>query len=152
PTAEQDCIKAAIRPLRRLYGRMPAIAFGPVSLKAVRKAMVDSGLARRTINNHVGRIRRMFRWATAEELLPASVYQSLAALPGLQRGRTTARDPGPILPVNDDIIDATLLYLPSVVADMVRFQRLTGCRPSEVCMVRPGDVDTANKVWQYVPM
>jgi integrase len=152
PTAEQDCIKAAIRPLRRLYGNIPAVNFGPVSLKTVRQIMVDSGLARSTINGHVGRIRRIFRWATAEELLPASVYQALAALPGLQRGRTTAREPEPILPVADEVIDATLPHLPSVVADMVRFQRLTGCRPSEVCMIRPGDVDTGKKVWQYLPL
>src|SRR5262249_36311893 len=42
PTAEQDCIKAAIRPLRRMYGRLPAVKFGPLSLKAVRQRMVDS--------------------------------------------------------------------------------------------------------------
>src|SRR5262245_19916382 len=35
PTAEQDCIRAALRPLRRLYGHTPATKFGPVSLKAV---------------------------------------------------------------------------------------------------------------------
>lgn len=34
---------------------------------------------------------------------------------------------------------------------MVRFQRLTGSRPSEVCMIRPADVDTTKNVWQYVP-
>jgi hypothetical protein len=124
PTAEQDCIKAAIRPLRRLYGKTPAIKFGPISLRAVRQGMIDSRLARSTINNHVGRIRRIFRWATAEELLPASVYQSLAALPGLQRGRTTAREPEPIRPVSDEVIEATLFHLPPVVVDMVRFQRL----------------------------
>ena len=151
-TAEQHCINAAIRPLRRLYGKTPAIKFGPVSLKAVRQSMVDSGLARSTINNHVGRIRRIFRWATEEEKLPASIYQSLAALPGLQRGRTTAREPDPILPVSDDVVETTLAHLPSVVADMVRFQRLTGCRPSEVCTIRPQDLDITKKVWQYVPL
>ena len=29
------------------------------------------------------------------------------------------------------VVDATLPHLPAVVADMVRFQRLTGARPSE---------------------
>lgn len=109
PTAEQDCFKAAIRPLRRLYGKLQVVKFGPVALKAVRQSMIDSGLARSTINNHVGRIRRMVRWATAEELVPPTVYQSLVALPGLQRGRTVAREPEPILPVSDKIIEATLL-------------------------------------------
>jgi integrase len=151
PTAEQDCIRSAFRPLRRLYGITPAIKFGPLALRTVRQAMIDAGMCRGTINKHVGRIRRMFRWATAEEMLPASVHQALAALPGLQRGRTTAREPEPIQPVSDAVVEATLPFLPAVVADMVRFQRLTGCRPEEVCMIRPCDVDTSSEVWQYVP-
>ena len=36
-------------------------------------------------------------------------------------------------------------------ADMVRFQRLTGVRPSEVCIIRPGDVERSDDVWQYRP-
>jgi integrase len=34
---------------------------------------------------------------------------------------------------------------------MLRFQRLTGCRPGEVCLVRPCDVDTSQDVWCYRP-
>jgi integrase len=43
------------------------------------------------------------------------------------------------------------MHLPEVVADMVRVQRLTGCRPEEVCAVRPCDVDLSNDIWQYRP-
>jgi integrase len=53
--------------------------------------------------------------------------------------------------VADEVVDATLPHLPEVVADMVRFQRLTGCRPAEVCLVRPCDVDTSGDVWIYRP-
>ncbi len=83
-TAEQDCIRSALRPVRRLYGHTPAMTFGPIALKTVRQALIDSGMCRSTINKHIGRIRRMFRWAAAEELLPVTVYQALATLPGLQ--------------------------------------------------------------------
>ena len=34
---------------------------------------------------------------------------------------------------------------------MIRFQRLTGCRPGEVCILRPCDVDTSGEVWAYRP-
>ena len=54
-------------------------------------------------------------------------------------------------PVDDATVDATLPHLPPIVADMVRFQRLTGCRPAEVCIVRPCDIDTAAEVWCYRP-
>ena len=41
--------------------------------------------------------------------------------------------------------------MPAVVADMVRFQRRTGCRPGEVCQLRPMDMDRSSEVWQYRP-
>jgi integrase len=70
---------------------------------------------------------------------------------GLQKGRTKAREADPVKPVDDKTVDATLPHLPPVVADMVRFQRLTGCRPDEVCSLRPGDVDRTAEVWLYTP-
>ena len=151
PTSEQHCIRSALRHVRRLYDDLPAIEFGPLALKSVRRSMEESRLCRSTINEHVGRIRRLFRWAVSEELLPASVYQALATVSGLQKGRTTAREPEPILPVEDNVVDATLSHLPVVVRDMVRFQRLTGCRPGEVCRLRPCDIDRSDDVWQFRP-
>ena len=34
---------------------------------------------------------------------------------------------------------------------MVRFQRLTGARPGEVCSIRPCDIDRTKKIWVYQP-
>jgi integrase len=93
----------------------------------------------------------MFRWSVENELVPANVHHGLQAVQGLQRGRTTARETKPVEPITDQLVDATLPHLPQVVADMVRFQRLIGCRPGEVCMLRPCDVDTSGEVWIYVP-
>ncbi len=70
---------------------------------------------------------------------------------GLRRGRTEARETVPILPVKDSTVDATLPHMPTVVADMVRLQRLTGCRPAEVCTLRPCDLDRSGEVWTYKP-
>ena len=66
-------------------------------------------------------------------------------------GRTAAREPKPVLPVADDLVDATLPCLPAAVADMVRFQRLTGARPGELCQLRPCDVDRSGEIWEYRP-
>ena len=66
---------------------------------------------------------------------------ALRTVKGLKKGRTTARETPPVLPVDDVVVDATLPALPKVIADMVRFQRLTGCRPGEVCLLRPIDLD-----------
>lgn len=87
----------------------------------------------------------------SQELVPPSVFQALATVPGLRRGRTEAREPQRIAPVAESIVDATLPHLPRIVADMVRLQRLTGARPGEVCILRPCDVDRSGDVWAYRP-
>jgi integrase len=93
----------------------------------------------------------MFKWTVAEELIPAEIYQALTAVTGLRKGRSGARETDKILPVADDVVDATLLYLHEVVADTVRLQRLAGMRPAEVCIMRPCDIDRSNEVWVYTP-
>jgi integrase len=144
-------IKAMMAYLKDWYGSEPAADFGPLALKAVRQRMVDDGLSRSYVNDHCGRIKRMFKWAVGEQLVPVATHQALAAVPGLLRGRTAARENDPILPVDDATVDATLPHLPPIVADMVRLQRLTGCRPAEVCILRPCDLDRSGDVWTYAP-
>jgi integrase len=151
PTSERHDIAAAMKPLREIYGKVPVTEFGPLALKAVRDRYIEKGFARSSINKHVHRIRRMFRWAVENEIVLPSILQGLQAVAGLRKGKTEAREPEPITPVADEVVDATLPYLGSVTADMVRFQRLTGCRPAEVCMLRPGDIDRSGDVWQFVP-
>src|SRR5262249_19251537 len=57
----------------------------------------------------------------------------------------------PVGPVDDAVVDATLPYLNRFVAGMVNFQRLTGCRSGEVCIIRRCDIDTGGVVWLYKP-
>jgi hypothetical protein len=89
-----------------LYGHTPAKEFGPRALKAVRERMTEGyehpefgtqrPLSRGVINQRIGRIRRMFKWAVAEELLSETVYRALMAVPGLQRSRSQARETEPV--------------------------------------------------------
>ena len=70
-TDEVYGIRAALSRLRQLYGRTVAKDFGPKAYKLVREAMIQEGLSRKYINDSMARIRRMFKWGVAEELLPA---------------------------------------------------------------------------------
>jgi integrase len=144
-------VKCAIRYLLSRYETTLAVEFGPLALKALRQKMIDDGLARSYINDHIGRIVRMFRWAVGEQLTKPEVYQALTAIQGLRRGRTEARETELVMPVENPVIDATLLHLADVTADMVRVQLLTGCRPAELCIVRPCDLDRSADPWQYRP-
>jgi integrase len=150
-THELDNIRYALRPLRRLYGHALVREFGPRSLKALQSHLIEADLSRRVINQRIGIVKRVFRWAVSEELAPAHLSHALSTVSGLQRGRTAARETDRIRPVSDTAIDATIAHLPKVVADMVQFQRRTGCRPGEACLVRPADIDRSGEIWSYVP-
>jgi integrase len=142
----------AMRPLRDLYGRTPAGEFGPRALKAVRQHMLDvQQLCRAEINKRVGRIKRVFKWAVAEELIPSHVYEALRAVDGLRRGRTPARENAPVRPVEDAHVNAILPFVSPQVAAMIQLQRLTGMRPGEVVQMRLCDLDRSGPVWGYRP-
>lgn len=151
PTGTIANIKPMLKLVRQRYGQTRVIEFGPLALKALQTRMVESGASRRYINDQTARIRQMFKWAASNEMIPFSVYQRLTTVDGLRKGRTAARENPPVPPVPDETVDQTLPHLPAVVADMVRFQRLTGSRPGEVCILRPCDVETDGEVWVYRP-
>jgi integrase len=151
PTNELPQYRQTFRIVLDLYGGTPAAEFGPLALKAVRLKMVEAGWTRKLVNQRVGRVKRVFKWATSEQLVPVATYTALATVTGLQAGRTTAPDPDPVEPVADEIVDATLPHLNRHVRGMVEFQRLTGCRPGEACVVRRADIDTGGAVWLYRP-
>lgn len=144
-------MRLAAKRLRNLYRNTNAAEFGPVEFKAVRQTLVDAGQSRTYVNATMQRILRVFRWGAGEGLVPASVAQALSMIPGLRKGRSGVRETEPVQPVVEADVRATLPHLPKVVADMVRFQRLVGCRPAEVCMIRPCDVEMSGEVWQYRP-
>ena len=68
-------------------------------------------------------------------------------------GQPIIPEDGTISPPIDGLTVArTLERLPKVLADMVRFQRATGCRPGEACNIRPKDIDqSASEIWIYRP-
>lgn len=151
PTDEQCAIRAALRPLLDLYAEMLVSEFGPLSLKVVREQMIRKDLCRSVINQNVGRIKRMFKWGVENELVPVAIHQALQTVTGLRQGRTHARESQPVKPVSHEIVLQTLPHVPPTVRDMIRFQLLTGCRPGEICILRPCDLDRSGPVWCYSP-
>jgi integrase len=173
PTSELDGYRIALRPLKALYGHTPAGDFGPLALKAVREELirhsvtvrvkltepktgkliwgakvVREGLARKAINQYVGRIKRVFKWGVSEELVPAAVLIGLQSVRGLEAGRTDARETPPVPEAH---VAAVLPYLTPQLVAMVRLQTLTGMRPGEVCAMRTADLETSGRVWFYRP-
>jgi integrase len=150
-TDEVRMLKAALKIVRSLYGRTAAVEFGPLALQACREVMIANDWCRGHINKQVDRVKRCFKWATQQQMIPGGVYEALRCVAGLKRGRTSAREGRKVLPISDEEIFATLEHLPAVVADMVQLQRLTGARPHEICDIRPGDINRKADPWEYIP-
>jgi len=152
PTSERDNIRQALRFARRLYGQSPARDFSPLALKAVRGAMIEAGRCRSLINKDINRIRGVFRWAVEHELVPVAVYQALATVAGLPRGRSEARERPPVRPVPQEHVEAVLPRVSPTVATMIRVQQLAGMRPQEVILMRAVDIDRTDPAcWAYRP-
>ncbi len=144
---EGDNIKLALRPVIALYGDVLASRFGPKALKACRDRLVQQGGSRKYVNKHAVRIRGAFRWAVAEELIPANVYEALKAVAGLKRGRCDARETAPVLPVPVAHVAAIKPHVSRQVWAMVELQQLCAARPGELAALRPIDLDTTGHVW-----
>lgn len=147
--------KAAWTPIVELYGDTPAAAFGPLKLKAVRERLIAGprgNRSRRYVNGLAKRIRYIFKWAVAEELVPASVLEALRAVAGLRPGKGgEAVETEPVKPVPQEHIDAIRPYLSKQVEAIIDLQLLTAARPGELVIMRPIDIDTTGKVWVYTP-
>jgi integrase len=151
PTGEVENIKDAVQHLVPMYAKTLAVDFGPSELRAVRHCMVDANLCRNVVNARVNRIRRIFKWAVGNQLVPTTVLQALQAVDPLKRGRSPARETDPVQPAPDEHIDEVLKRVPRQVAAMIQLQRLTGMRPGEATAMRTGDLDLTGTIWVYKP-
>jgi integrase len=72
-------------------------------------------------------------------------------VPGLRRGKTEAPEGRKVLPVELEMVEATLPRLSLIQQDMVRLLQFSGMRPGELVIMRPCDVDRSSDVWEYRP-
>jgi integrase len=158
-----ELLRAApvLRVLKRLYATLPAIEFGPLQFETVRIGLMEPykmkrrdgtvetrHRSRRYINSLMKKMRAMFRWAASKSMIPVSILETIRTIEPLKAGRTSAPEKGPVQPVSDEVVDATLPHLNHVVRAMVEFQRLVGCRPGEVCSIKPAMIDKSEDVWE----
>ena len=114
PTREVANLCDAVRPLLALYGTLRASELGLRQLKTLREQLIDRSLARKTINDRLNRILRVFSWATEEEMVRPEVLHGLRALRPLQRGRSRAKEGQAVEPVAWEIVVETLPHLTEV--------------------------------------
>lgn len=148
---ESQNVCYALTPLVEYCSTLLAEEFGPLKLKEMRERMIEKGWCRGVINQRIGIIKRMFKWAASEQFVPANVFHSLQTVDGLRRGRSGARETEPITPVAESHVRAILTYTTPTIAAMIELQLLTGMRSTEICLMRPCDIETSGRIWYYRP-
>lgn len=147
PTSEVRSFVLSLDPLLgQEFAAMLADSFRPGDLKKIRDSWIKQGLARRTINQHVGRIKRLFRWAASEELVSVETAGALGMVRDLARGRTPAPDHAAVEPVPLRDLALTLRHVAPVVGAMIRTQYYCGARPGEVCRMTSDEIDQGGVV------
>ena len=94
------------------------------------------------------RLMRVFNWAVAADRFSGEKLHKISK--GLQARRKQSKFGEPskrVEPVSDEVVSATMPFLPPVVQDMVKLHALLGCRPSELCMLRSSMVNRTGEVW-----
>ncbi len=150
-TKEFSGNKEAVTPVLALFGEDLARDFGPRKLTALQQRFVALRYSRGVVNQHIGRVKRMFKWASKTELVPAIVYHGLLCVDGLRQGRSKAPDFPEVKPVSWEVAKAVLPYVSPPVAAMIQVQYLCGMRPGEVTIMRRCDIDTSDEIWIYSP-
>jgi integrase len=150
----------AMDALIKFYGHVLAAEFRAHQLAQLREAMIwttgaDGAAKRRsmkTVNNRLYCIKEAFRWASVEKgVVPESVALALRMVKPLAKGRSEARDPVDVAPIDESIVWDTLEHCPPTLRAMIELQWWTGMRPGELVIMRPCDIETSGDTWFYRP-
>lgn len=152
PTTQAMLIRLALVPVKELFGTLLPTDFTPLKLKSIQAGMVaKKQLCRKEINRRINLIKKMFRWAVSEELVPVYVFEALSTVEAISEGRTEAIDHPAKGPADTESVYAILPYTTPVVAAMIQLEFLTGMRPDEICQITPSMIDTSSDPWVYSP-
>lgn len=143
--------KRVCEDIRSHAGEVEANRFGPVLLREIREKWIKTGASRRYVNSLTNLVIRTFKWAVGQELVGVEIHQRLRTIEPLRRGRTTAKEGRTVKPVDLQHVRATAEKLSPVLKAMLRVQVATGMRPSELCSMRPCDIDRSGPEWLYIP-
>jgi hypothetical protein len=92
------------------------------------KAKQPINLARTTLNRHVERIKRLFKWGCSKKIVPANNLVNINTVASLKKGRSTARETDDVVPVSPALVEQTLPLLQEAPADILRVLLLSGAR------------------------
>lgn len=144
-------IRRSLGVVAKLFATEQASEFGGRRLKVVREQMVSRGWKRTHVNQCVQCVVRAWRWAAADELVPADTLSALEAVEPLSRGVAGVDEAAPVLDVEWETVRRSLRWLSPTARAIVLVLWYTGARPSEILRMRVEEVDRSGDTWVYRP-
>ena len=150
-------IKTAVEILLKNFTGQLVESLNGQSFLLLQAGFVQHGVCRGYCNELMGYIRAMLKWGVLYDLVSLKVNEVAKLVPPLRKGKTTARENPKRQDVPDEVVNRTLPHLHTTIRDMVQVQRLAGMRPSEICRMKPGEIDMEYTtpdgmiIWMYTP-
>ena len=157
---EASKTRSMIRLLCQYHGSSPAASFGPRALSDLITPMIAGGhdcdpprnpWERIYINQQIARIKRLFKWGVAREMVPASAHHALSAVENVRRGTRGVKEGNKITTIDLGRVEQTKPFLSKQIQALIELQIHTGARAGELLIMRPMDLDRDGDVWTYTP-
>lgn len=170
-TGSYERYRLVVKPMMELFAEMPIKDFFIGEMVAVRERMLQTyghwktdsegkrvwiPVALSTINHRMGLLKNIFKKGKTWGLVPRENYWDIKDLEPLLPNESIARETDPVRPVSKEDCRTILSVLDRtnpVVADMMRIHLLSGCRSTELCLMRFCDIkrDFPDGIWEYLP-
>ncbi len=166
---ERKAYRLSLEPLLALYGPTLAKDFDANALEEVQQAMVTGSWlqgperaarakrsnrgplqwCRRVVNQRLGRVKTVWRWATRRGLVPPN---NLDTVPGLKRNDGRVRHLPGVRAATVSELAAVVRVAPPATATMLLLMFWSGGRAGEIRVMRLADLDTSDPgCWIYRP-
>jgi integrase len=177
---ERDGYRLSLRPLLALYGPTDAVRFDAAALETLQTAMASGhwkdaaareklrgengkhavngtpplpeGWCAGVVNQRIGRIKTLWRWAERRGLVLAGSWANLRTVPGIRKNDSRARHAPRRRPATWQEVRDVARHARPPARSALLLCWWTGMRPAEAYTLTPGELDrTDPKLWVYRP-
>lgn len=138
PTSEVRSFRCALKDVLARLGSTATDNVRPADLYRIRQSWIDRRWCRKTINDHLGRVIRVFRWGLDEDrgFVSEQTVAVLRLIRPLRPFRSAAKESRVVVGADPVAVESTAAAVDPVVGAMLRLQLYTGMRPGEVRSLR----------------
>jgi integrase len=154
-SSEMHCQRSALRVLVERFGGEDVSDFTPDKLREYQRACVEKKWAADTVKGYTNRVLQCFRFAVERGHYPGEMLDRLRAVRNVRRGESMGKRSKKRVPVPLEHVEAVMPHLDkrdavrAMLETMIRAQLFVGCRPIEICVMRPVDLDRTKSEWMY---